>query len=262
MSGDNLLGNFLKARRGRVLADEAGIPSFGRRRVPGLRRDELARLAGMSQHYLTRLEQGKDRNPSAQVLSALAIALRLNRDETAHLYALADPPVASERHGEASRDVQQLIDSWSGTPAYVRSRRFDVLAANKLAMALSPIYTPGRNLVRDMFVDREVRMLFPDWEEIAAQTAAALRAEADLTDPATAELVSSMLEDSHFRGLWANHDVRPSRNEVKRFVHPSVGSLTLRRQALSIGGAEDQVIITYQAEPGSPSEAALTSLLL
>jgi transcription regulator MmyB-like protein len=128
-------------------------------------------------------------------------------------------------------------------------------------MALSPMYTPGHNLVRDMFLEREVRTLLPDWEELAAQTAAALRAGADLRDPATVELVSSMLTDSRFRTLWANHDVRPSRNEIKRFIHPAVGPLTLRRQALSIAGAEDQVIITYQAEPGTASGDALARLL-
>jgi transcriptional regulator with XRE-family HTH domain len=261
VNGDNLLGDFLKARRGRIRAEEAGVPSFGRRRVPGLRRDELARRAGISQHYLTRLEQGTDRNPSAQVLRALAIALRLDRDETEHLFALADPPPAIDDHDQAADDVRQLLDSWTGTPAYVRSRRFDVLAANKLAMALSPMYTPGHNLVRDVFLDRDVRRLLPDWDEIAAQTAAALRAEADLRDPATAELVSSMLADRRFQALWANHDVRPSRNEVKRFHHPAVGPLTLRRQSLSIAGAEDQVIITYQAEPGTPSADALIRLL-
>jgi hypothetical protein len=215
----------------------------------------------MSQHYLTRLEQGTDRHPSPQVLRALAVALRLDRDETAHLFALAGPPMTADGRGAATSEVQQLLDLWSATPAYVRSRRFDVLAANKLAIALSPMYTPGHNLVRDMFLDRDVRTFLPDWDEIAAQTAAALRAEADPRDPATAELVSSMLADSRFRALWANHDVRPSRNEIKRFHHPAVGPLTLRRQSLSIAGAEDQVIITYQAEPGTPSADALIRLL-
>jgi transcriptional regulator with XRE-family HTH domain len=260
VNGDNLLGEFLKARRGRIQPGEAGLAPFGRRRVPGLRRDELARLAGLSPHYLTRLEQGRDRNPSAQVLHALAVALRLDRDATAHLYALADPPAAAPGSAAATEDIQRLLDSWKETPAYVRNRRFDVLAANKLAMVLSPMYTPGRNLVRDMFLDREVRALFPDWEQVAAQTAAALRAEADPRDPATAALVSSMLSDSRFRSLWADHDVRPVRNELKRFVHPAVGPLSLRRQALSIAGAEDQVIITYQAEPGTASGDALARL--
>jgi transcriptional regulator with XRE-family HTH domain len=257
MSGENLLGEFLKARRGRIQPD--GADTLRRRRVPGLRREELARLAGVSEPYLTRLEQGRDRNPSTQVLHALALALRLDRDETEHLYALADPPVAAEGSGEASGDIQRLLDSWSAIPAYVRDRRFDVLAANPLAMALSPMYTPGRNLVRDVFLDREARALFPDWAEIAAQTAAALRAEADLRDPATAELVASMLSDRQFRGLWENHDVRPTRNELKRFAHPSVGLLTLRRQSLSIAGAENQVIITYQ--PASAvDQGSLTEL--
>lgn len=260
MSGDNLLGEFVKARRGRIRADEAGVASSGRRRVPGLRRDELARLAGVSQPYLTRLEQGKDRNPSRQVLRALATALRLDRDETAHLFALAGPHPAADGRGGVTEDVQQLLDSWDATPAYVRNRRFDVLAANKMAMSLSSMYAPGRNLVRVVFLDPEARTLFPDWDGIAAQTAAALRAEADLRDPDTAELVASMLGDDRFRELWANHDVRPSRNEIKSFVHPEVGPLTLRRQALTIAGAEDLVIITYQADAGSPSGEALLRL--
>ncbi|GLZ58351.1 transcriptional regulator [Micromonospora sp. NBRC 107095] len=228
--------------------------------MPGLRRDELARVAGISQHYLTRLEQGKDRNPSTQVLRALAIALRLDRHETTHLYALAAPSPAVEGHRQVGEDVQQLIDSWGTTPAYVRNHGFDVLAANKLAMALSPMYTPGRNLVRDVFLENDARGLLLDWQEIAVQTAAALRAEGDPRDPATAELISSMLMDADFRRLWENHDVRPVQNEIKRFVHPLVGPLTLRRQALSIAGAEEQTIITYHAEPGSPSADALNSL--
>jgi transcriptional regulator with XRE-family HTH domain len=275
MSGDNLLGEFLQARRGRIRADERGLTSYGRRRVPGLRRDELARLAGVSPYYLTRLEQGRDRNPSGQVLHALATALRLDRDETAHLYALAGPaqpgsappgsaPPGSTQpgpvHDRASSQVQQLLDSWTATPAYVRNRRFDVLAANELALALSPLYSPGRNLVRGIFLDPAARALFPDWTQIATQTAAALRAEADPRDPVTAELISAMLADDFFRRVWAAHDVRPARDETKRFDHPSAGPLTLRRQALSIAGAEDQVIITYQAEPASPAAAALAGL--
>ncbi|MFC8296923.1 helix-turn-helix transcriptional regulator [Micromonospora orduensis] len=261
MNGENALGDFLKARRGRVRPDESGAPSFGRRRVPGLRRDELARLAGVSQHYLTRLEQGKDRNPSQQVLNALANALRLDRDERAHLTALAAAPPPGVEHPAVSDAVRQLIDSWSQTPAYVRDRRFDVLAANKLAMALSPLYTPGRNLIRGMFLDPEARTLFPDWKEIAAQSAAALRAEADPRDPATADLISSLSADSHFRDVWAGHDVRPTRDEVKRFNHEIVGPLTLRRETLAIAGAEGQVIIAYQAAPETPAAQALARLL-
>ena len=120
---------------------------------------------------------------------------------------------------------------------------------------------PGRNPVREVFLGPEARRLFPDWAEIAAQTAAALRAEADPHDPETARLVAELAADEDFRRLWARHDVRPARDELKRFAHPEVGDLALRRQALTVGGAEHQVIIVYQAAPGSPSEAALARLL-
>ncbi|MFF4255298.1 hypothetical protein ACFY1L_29235 [Streptomyces sp. NPDC001663] len=157
--------------------------------------------------------------------------------------------------------MHQLLDAGVDSPAYVRNRRFDVLAANKWARALAPMYEPGHNLARDMFFDPLARRLFPDWPEIAAQTAAALRAESDLRDPATASLIAELEADDDFRSLWARHDARPSRDELKRFLHPQVGELALRRQALTVGGAEQQVIIIYQAVPGSPSADALARLL-
>ncbi|NUR98560.1 MAG: helix-turn-helix domain-containing protein [Kribbellaceae bacterium] len=256
-----LLGEFIKGRRGRVSPDEAGLTSSGRRRVPGLRRDELAALAGVSERYLTRLEQGIDRNPSPQVLQALATALRLTPDETAHLFALASAPPAPGEQTVDLAEIQQLVDSWPRSPAYVRDQHFDVIVANKLALALSPLYTPGHNLVRDMFLDPAARELFADWPDIAAQTAAALRAEADLRAPRTAQLVGELMADDHFRELWDRHDVRPTRNELKRFDHPIVGPLSLRRQSLSVAGADGLVVITYHAEPSSADADALARLL-
>ena len=255
----NVLGDFLKARRGRVRPEDLGLPARGRRRVPGLRRDELAELAGLSEPYLTRLEQGVDRHPSTQVLQALAQALRLDDDETTYLLNLAAP---SPGRPETVLDdeVQRLLDSWPDTPAYVRNRRLDVLAANKLAMTLSEMYWPGRNLARDMFLSPQVRQLLPEWEQIAAQTVAALRAEADQQDPRFAALLSELLQQDDFQRLWAHNDVRVPRDETKRFVHPVAGPLELRRQSLRISGAEDQVIIVYQAAPHSPSAAALARL--
>lgn len=261
MVTDNALGEFLKGRRGRVPPSRADLPAPGRRRVPGLRREELARLAGISEPYLTRLEQGVDRHPSPQVLGALARALELDADASAHLFALAAPDPAVPSRPEVAADVLQLLDAWVGTPAYVRNRRFDVLAANERARALAPMYEAGHNLARDMFLAPESRRLFPDWPEIAARTAAALRAEADPYDPATARLVAELRADDDFRLLWARHEVRPARDELKRFVHPVVGELALRRQALTVGGAEQQVIIVYQAVPGSPSATALARLI-
>jgi transcriptional regulator with XRE-family HTH domain len=261
MTRDNALGEFLQARRARVRPDEAGLATCGRRRVPGLRRDELARLAGVSVQYLTRLEQGVDRNPSAQVVDALATALRLDPDAAAHLHALATPPSQPREPGEAGVEVQQLLDSWGSTPAYVRDRWFNVLMANKAAMVLAPMYHPGRNLVRDVFLDPAARTLFPDWPDIATQTVAALRATADPRDPRTAALVADLRPHDEFRSLWDRHDVRPSRDETKRFDHPDAGRLTLRRQTLTIAGAEDHVIIVYQPEPGSATADALKRLL-
>lgn len=256
-----MLGRFLRARRGRIRPEEAGLPSGGRRRVPGLRRAELARLAGLSEHYLTRLEQGVDRNPSPQVLHALATALRLDADETAHLHALAAPPPPAPAPDEVSAAVRRLLDAWGTVPAYVRDRRFDVLAANRAAVALAPLYTPGSNLVRGIFLDPANRALFPDWAEIAAATAAALRAEGDPRDPGTARLIAGMLTDDHFRAVWETYDVRPARDDTKRFHHPVAGPLTLRREALAIAGTDGQVVIAYQAEPGTPSAAALARLM-
>ncbi|GAA3339770.1 helix-turn-helix transcriptional regulator [Amorphoplanes nipponensis] len=259
MADANLLGEFLKARRALLLPGDVGLVPYGRRRVAGLRRDELARLAGVSTHYLTRLEQGRDRRPSPQVLDALARALRLDADTTAHLHALARPAGPAARR-PLDPAVQRLLDDWAGTPAYVRGPRLDVLASNRLATALSPMYAPGHNLAHDMFHEPAVRKLFPDWADVAARTVAALRAGADAGDPELISLVGDLSADPDFRRWWARHDARPSRDETKHFHHPVVGPLTLRRQALAVAGAEEQVIIAYQAEPGSLSAAALARL--
>jgi transcriptional regulator with XRE-family HTH domain len=276
MASENLLGEFLKARRARIEPSDRELALSGRRRVAGLRRDELARQAGISEPYLTRLEQGVDRHPSPQVVQALARVLELDADTTAYFYSLAAPspdaapapdagePDVSEpdvSEPDVSADVHQLLDSWAGSPAYIRNRRFDVLAANKAARALAPMYEPGRNLAREVFFSPEVRELLPDWPQIAEQTVAALRAEADLRNPATAALLTELNTSADFLGLWEKHDARPSRDELKRFAHPIVGELALRRQALTVGGAEQQVIIVYQAAPGSASADALARLV-
>ncbi|MEV1198810.1 helix-turn-helix domain-containing protein [Microbispora rosea] len=267
MPGTNTLGSFIKARRALVRPEDAGLPALGRRRVAGLRRDELAALAGVSLAYLTRLEQGRDRNPSEQVLDALGAALRLDADLTAHLHALARD--ASRPNGGQARRPRDrpapgagsLLDAWVGIPAYLRGRRFDVLAANGPAMALAPMYRPGRNLVRDVFLDPGARALFPQWDAVAAGSAAALRAGADLGDPALRELVEELSAASEdFRRLWERHDVRPTRDETKEFAHPVAGPLVLRRHSLTVGGTDGQVVIAYQAEPGTPSAAALARL--
>jgi transcriptional regulator with XRE-family HTH domain len=176
MPSNTALGEYLRARRELVRPEEVELPAVGRRRVPGLRREELAMLAGISSDYYLRLEQGRDHHPSAQVIDALARALRLDDEATAHLRALAQPTSARPRTGEAERapdSITQLIASWSDTPAFVQDRHMDVLAANALASALSPVFSPGVNLVRATFLDPEVRRLMSDWDNIARSAVAA-----------------------------------------------------------------------------------------
>ncbi|MFI7617680.1 helix-turn-helix domain-containing protein [Nonomuraea terrae] len=265
----NALGSFLQARRGRVRPEDVGLRSAGRRRVAGLRRDELAALAGVSLAYLTRLEQGRDRHPSEQVLDALSSALRLDADLTAHLHTLARatskrPARPPHRSAErAAPGTRRLLDAWTDIPAYLRGRRFDVLAANAAAVALAPMYRPGHNLVRDVFLDPGTRDLFPRWAAVAADSVAALRAAtvSDVDDPALRGLVEELSSSSEdFRRLWARHDVRPTRDETKEFHHPVAGPLTLQRHTLDVAGTDGQVIIAYHPAPGSPSAAALSRL--
>jgi transcriptional regulator with XRE-family HTH domain len=252
------IGEFLKARRALVRPEDVGIARYGRRRVPGLRRGELAELAGVSSHYLVRLEQGRDTHPSEQVLDALARALRLDGDATAHLHALARPRETAPAPERVAPGMQQLLDAWTGTPAYVRGRHLDVLASNALARALAPMYRPGENLLRHILLEDYARALFPDWEAIAVQAVAALRSSAGADDPELARELASASED--FRRLWARHDARVTRSDVKRLDHPLVGRLHLRRQALEVSGGDGQVVLAYQAEAGSPSADALAYL--
>lgn len=188
MPPENVIGEYLRARRELVRPEDVGIPQLGsRRRVPGLRREEVAMLAGVSSDYYVRLEQGRDQHPSQQVLDALARALQLDDDAAAHLNRLANPPSRRRRMNARPEKVPagilQLIESWSQTPAYVQGRYMDVLAVNPLATALAPYYIRGENLVRAAFP--RVRDMYRDWEQITETTVAGLRAliGPDVDDP-------------------------------------------------------------------------------
>jgi transcriptional regulator with XRE-family HTH domain len=267
VDSDNRIGQFLRARRERLRPEDVGLPDYGRRRVPGLRREELATLAGVSADYYMRLEQGRERHPSDQVLDALARALELDDDAAAHLHELARP--AARRRRPAARaervrpELRQLMRAWSHTPALVMGRRMDVLAANGLATALHGGFACGHNLVRLVFLDPAARELYPDWDDIARDTVAVLRASVgpDLDDPQLTELVGELsLKSAEFRRLWARADVREKKHGVKRFVHPLVGELTLRYESFAVSGKPGQVLIVYHAEPGSATEQALALL--
>jgi transcriptional regulator with XRE-family HTH domain len=266
MPSSTALGEYLRARRDLVRPDDVGLKGVGRRRVPGLRREELALLAGISSDYYHRLEQGRDHHPSAQVIAALARALRLDDDATAHLYSLSHPAVSRLRPEEQERapaSIVRLIATWPNTPAFVHGRYMDVLAANPLASALSPVFTPGVNLVRAVFLDPDVRAHWRDWEDLVESGVARLRVLVGpaVDDPRLAELVGELSARSdQFRRLWARHDILVPACRRTIFDHPIVGPVELQPERLAILKAEGQLLVACHAEPGSASERALVRL--
>jgi transcriptional regulator with XRE-family HTH domain len=268
MASENLLGEFLRARRALTRPADFGLPEPIRRRSPGLRREEVALLAGVSVDYYVRLEQGRDRNPSQQVLDALAKVFQLDGETAAHLYRLAQPEPRrrrnrSRRPERVSPGLLRLLDGWPHTPAIVLGRYLDVLAGNLLATALAPCHSPGQNAVRTLFLDPGSCIAFADWDAVAADAVANLRAAAgtDLDDPRLTELVGELsLKSAEFRRLWARHDVRTRTIGTNRFVHPLVGELTLDFETFTVNSAPGQALVVYHAEPGSPSAHALALL--
>lgn len=260
------LGSFLSARRAAVDPDAAGVRYSGHRRVRGLRREEVAVLAGVSADYYARLEQGRERHPSPQVLDALSRALHLDDDAREHLHRLAGA-VPALRGAATSRTVSpellQLLDRWPDTPALVVDDVLDVLAENQLAAALHSGFTGPLNLLRMVFTDPAGRTFYADWHRAAQSTVAALRLAAGHSpdDPRVRVLVEELTTASaEFRVLWTRQDVRGKTHEAKEFAHPDVGSLTLGYQAFDVRSAPGHQLIVYQAEPGSPSDAALQLL--
>jgi transcriptional regulator with XRE-family HTH domain len=260
------LGQYLRARRALVRPEDVGLGTFGRRRVPGLRREELATLAGISADYYLRLEQGRDRHPSAPILDALASALRLDADAAAHLHALARPAVPRQHDDARARapaHIERLIASWPDTPALVHDRHLDVLAANPLASALAPLFVPDVNLVRAVFLDAAVRRSFRDWEAIAHSAVGGLRAlaGAEVDDARVADLVAELSEQSElFRRLWGRHDIQATPSRTLRIDHPRVGPLEVHPERLAITSTHGQLLIVFHADPGTPSERALAAL--
>jgi transcriptional regulator with XRE-family HTH domain len=270
----NALGDFLRARRSRVRPDNVGLPSgTGTRRTPGLRREEIAALAGLSIDYYIRLEQGKETNPSGAILDGLAEALRLNEEEHAHLYALANHVA-----GRSARTVPgmnrvvrpqilQLLETLRPLPAYVLTRTSDLLAANPEALALfvglADWPPERRNTVRYTFLHPASKELFTDWNGSAETTAAHLRSLVAATpdDPDVSALIAELLAGSpEFARIWQRHDVRQRRGGAKSFCHPQVGAFTLTYEVLYL--ADGQRMSVYQAEPGTRDHDALTLLAM
>ncbi len=261
----NGLGDYLRARRDQVRPEDVGLIAGDRRRVPGLRREELAMLAGISTDYYLRLEQGRDQHPSAQVLDALAEALQLDAEATAHLHRLARPERRRRTRPRIERvpaGITQLLGQLP-LPAFVTGRYLDVLAANALATALSPHFAPGRNALRELFLDPGVRELHHDWDRATASVVGGLRARAgaDPADPRMVALVGELsLCSDRFRTLWARAEVGYRSDGLNHLHHPQVGELLLRKEKLDIARTDGMQLVIYHAEPGSESAQALALL--
>ncbi|MFF3918207.1 helix-turn-helix domain-containing protein [Streptomyces sp. NPDC001852] len=266
------LSEFLRSRRARLKPEDVGLPDFGRhRRVPGLRREELAQLAGVSVAYYTRLEQGNGRNVSAEVLDSIARALRLSDAEHAHLTHLAKPKSHKKKPAARQQQVRvalrQLLDTMDGVPAYVVGRRSEILAWNRMAAALfgdwAELPAAERNWARLTFLRPDYRELFVDWEQKAIDIVCALRMDAGChpDDPRLSALVGELsVKSEEFRRLWATHDVKEKSHGIKRMRHPLVGDLCLHFESFRLTDDSEQSLITYHAEPGSPSADSLRLL--
>ena len=266
---------FLGTRRARVTPEQAGLPSYGgdRRRVSGLRREEVALLAGISSEYYTRLERGNATGVSESVIDGIAQALKLDEAERLHLLDLlrgagtARPPRRRPVQQRVRPAVRRVLDSMTGTPAFVMSGRLDVLAANLLGRALfSPVYADALrppNNARFVFLDPHATEFFRDWDEVANDTVAMLRAEAgrDAYDRRLTDMIGELSTRSEeFRRRWAAHNVRIHTTGAKRLHHPVVGDLELPFETFPLGSDPSQFLLTYTAEPASRSQDALNLL--
>jgi len=266
---------FLSTRPPRISPGLAGLPVYGgdRRRVPGLRRDEVAVLAGISSEYYIKLERGNATGASDSVIDAIAHALQLDEAERAHLLdliraaATTRPPRRLPAPPRVRTTVQRVLDSMSGTPAFVLNGHLDILTANQLGYALfSPVYAgPARppNNARFIFLDPHAGRFFRDWDTVANDTVALLRAQAgrDPYDRRLSDLIGELSTRSdQFRVRWAAHHVQIHTTGVKRIHHPVVGDLELAFESFPLAADPSQSLLTYTAEPGSPSQDALSLL--
>jgi transcriptional regulator with XRE-family HTH domain len=264
---DNALGAFLRARREAIRPGDLGFPTGSRRRTPGLRREELASRAAISVEYLTRLERGSDRRPSAQVIGALADALDLSPDERVHVYrmvkvvsgevcAQAQPPSRTVRP-----TVLALLDRLEPTPALVVAPHCDVLAwtegFRRLAAPIGQFDATEPNLVRFVFGDARARTAFPEWERVANERAAALRSAADLGDRTAAALADelSITEGAEFASRFTAGGALPPWTGVEAWEHPTVGPLRLAFESLPLPGPEEQRLVAYLPADAASSEA-------
>lgn len=267
MSEGTRLGDFLRARREALKPRDVGLPELGRRRVPGLRREEVAMLANVSSDYYTRLEQGRETSPSPQIIDAIAAALHLDEEAHDHLRRLTREPHERRNvpagHERISPQLLQLIDSWSDTPAFILGPALDVLAHNALAAALHSGFQRFDNLARMVFLDPAGRAFYQDWDKTANSCVAELRAAYGYgRDSARIIAVVDTLcaESREFAERWARHEVKGKTEHAKRLAHPEAGSLEIQFSAFTVNSAPHQQLVVYQAEPASATAAAFAEL--
>ena len=275
MNARNEIREFLTTRRAHITPEQAGLPAYGgrSRRVSGLRREEVALLAGISVEYYTRLERGNANGVSESVLDGISRALQLDEAEQAHLYALvrtANAISVTRRRppqGRVRPSVGRILDAMTDIPAFILNARLDVLAANRLGEAFySELFADSVrpvNSARFVFLNPRATQFFLDWDTIANDTVGILRAEAgrDPYDRRLSDLIGELSTRSEeFRIRWAAHNVKLHRTGVKRFHHPDVGDLTLNFESLDLPGDPGQMLLVYTAEPNSPSQQALNLL--
>jgi transcriptional regulator with XRE-family HTH domain len=258
----NRLGEYLRARRAQVSPEQLSLPGGSRRRVPGLRREEVALLAGISADYYLRLERGRDTNPSPQVLEALARVLLLDDVETEYLLGLGRPHPPSRRTRRPDRVPDRLHHLLKAVdvPAFVENRYLDVLASNPLAVAFSHRLVSGQNRLRSLLLDPEEREFHDDWEKAVTDSVAAFRQSIGdtVTDPRAVELVGELsLCSGRFRSLWARHDIRRLEGGTANVLHPTVGPLRLHRDKLPVC---DLMLVLYYPDADSDSADKLRLL--
>jgi transcriptional regulator with XRE-family HTH domain len=262
--GMSELGTYLKARRANVTPEEAGLPRGGTRRVPGLRREEVASLAGLSVDYYTRLEQGREQHPSASVLNALSRALQLGPDAQRYLFAISTPgPKVTRARRQISPTLVKMVNDWTDHPVVVLDPSYNIIADNHLGQALYAGHCHSTNLARLMFLDPDGPTFYREWNKVANTTVASIRSAA-AHDPTNADLLALIgeltVQSAEFGKRWAKAEVKEKTSGISLYHHPVVGDLDLSYETLRPNGALELVVKVFRAEKGSVMSEKLSLL--